>query len=195
MDIKGFFDNIDWALLLKAVRKHSRWSWVTLYIQRWLSAAVVMPDGTVQARDRGTPQGGVISPLLVNLFLHHAFDGWMQRHHPSVPFERYADDIICHCDSQAQAQALKAELERRLAECGLQLHPEKTKADYYAAFRSSTLYRLLRPIDEHLVLWSRRKYKRLDKHRHGAWEWLKELQSREPRLFPHWWAAVMSTGR
>lgn len=130
VDIKGFFDNIDWALLLKAVRKHSRWSWVTLYIQRWLGASVVMPDGTVQPRDRGTPQGGVISPLLANLFLHYAFDGWMQRHHPSVPFERYADDIICHCDSQAQAQALKAELEQRLAECGLQLHPEKTKIVY-----------------------------------------------------------------
>ena len=125
VDIRGFFDNLDWKLLLRAVRKHSRWSWVTMYIQRWLQAAVVLPDGTLQPRDKGTPQGGVISPLLANLFLHYAFDGWMQRHHPGVPFERYADDIICHCHSQAQADALKAELERRLNELGLELHPRR----------------------------------------------------------------------
>jgi group II intron reverse transcriptase/maturase len=127
LDIKGFFDNLDWGLLMKAVRKHAKLSWVELYIQRWLQAEVVMPDGTVQRRERGTPQGGVISPLLANLFLHYAFDEWMKRHHPGVPFERYADDIICHCKSRAQAEELREQLDRRLGECGLQLHPEKTK--------------------------------------------------------------------
>jgi group II intron reverse transcriptase/maturase len=132
LDIKGFFDNIDWALLMKAVRKHTDCRWAVLYIERWLKAAVAMPDGTVLARDKGTPQGGVISPLLANLFLHYAFDQWMVRHHPTVPFERYADDIICHCDSEAQAQALRAELQERLAACRLELHPEKTRVVYCA---------------------------------------------------------------
>lgn len=130
VDIRGFFDNLDWGLLMKAVRKHAKASWMVLYIQRWLQAAVVLPDGEIQHRDKGTPQGGVISPLLANLFLHYAFDGWMQRHHPGVPFERYADDIICHCDSQAQAQTLRAQLEQRLTACGLELHTEKTKIVY-----------------------------------------------------------------
>jgi RNA-directed DNA polymerase len=132
LDIKGFFDNMDWALLLRAVRKHAPQGWLVLYIERWLQAAVVMPDGTVQQREKGTPQGGVISPVLANLFLHYAFDEWMKRHHPEVPFERYADDMICHCDSQEQAQALKAELAKRLAECGLELHPQKTRVVYCA---------------------------------------------------------------
>ena len=278
LDIKGFFDNLDWELLMKAVRRHAKWSWVELYVRRWLQAEVILPDGTVQTRDRGTPQGGVISPLLANLFLHYAFDGWMRRQHPEVPFERYADDIICHCDSKAQAEELKAAVERRLDECGLQLHPSKTKivycadehrcqsdetcrfdflgftfrprsaagrgkvftsftpavsdkavaamhrevrswnlskrgsqslaqlredivpkvrgwVQYYGEFRPSTLYRALRQLDEHLVHWAQRKYKRLEKHKHRAWDWLKGLQSREPRLFPHWWTAMQTTGR
>jgi group II intron reverse transcriptase/maturase len=277
LDIQGFFDNLDWKLLMKAVRTHAPVAWVALYIQRWLKADVRMPDGTVQRREKGTPQGGVISPLLANLFLHYAFDEWMKRCHPGVPFERYADDIICHCESLAQAEALRAEVQRRLAECGLQLHPQKTKivhcadthrpdqgrpcrfdflgftfkprsaggrggvfttfspavsdkalaamyrevrswalgrrgqqslaqlvadivpkvrgwVEYYGAFRASTLYRGLRVLDEHLVLWARRKYKRLQKHCQRAWDWLKGLQLREPRLFPHWWAAMRATG-
>ncbi len=132
LDIQGFFDNLDWGLLMKAVRKHAKLAWVELYIQRWLQADVIMPDGTVQRRERGTPQGGVISPLLANLFLHYAFDEWMNRHHPGVPFERYADDIICHCDSQAQAQELQEQLRQRLGQCGLQLHPDKTRIVYCA---------------------------------------------------------------
>ena len=237
-----------------------------------------MPDGTVQQRQRGTPQGGVISPLLANLFLHYAFDEWMKRHHPGVRFERYADDIICHCDSRAQAQELREQLELRLGQCGLQLHPEKTKivycadenrkqgaaqarfdflgftfkprsakgprgvfttfspavsdkalkairekvrgwhlgrrvsqsleqvqadigptvrgwVNYYGAFRASTLYRALRVIDEHLVKWAQHKYKRMARRQHRAWEWLQGLQSRMPRLFPHWWAAIRPTGQ
>jgi RNA-directed DNA polymerase len=89
-----------------------------------------MPDGTRQMRDRGTPQGGVISPLLANLFLHYAFDKWMERHHPTVSFERYADDVICHCESEAEAQSLLIDLKARMAQCQLELHPEKTQVVY-----------------------------------------------------------------
>ncbi len=130
LDIKGFFDNIDWELLMRAVRRHTDCAWVLLYIERWLKAPVRMPDGTLVIRDKGTPQGAVISPVLANLFLHYAFDRWMQQHHPEVPFERYADDVICHCKSEAHARMLKQQLEARLAQCKLELHPEKTKIVY-----------------------------------------------------------------
>ncbi len=130
LDIKGFFDNIDHSLLLKALRRHTRERWILLYVERWLQAEVEMPDGKREARDKGTPQGGVASPLLANLFLHYAFDAWMRREFPTIPFERYADDIVCHCRSEAQANYLKGALERRLAQCGLELHPEKTKVVY-----------------------------------------------------------------
>ena len=126
LDIKGFFDNIDHALLLKAVRHHTQESWVVMYIERWLKAPVQMLDGTLLERTRGTPQGGVISPLLANLFLHYVFDKWMQREHVDVPFERYADDAVCHCHSQSQAQALVSDLGRRFAQCGLELHLSPT---------------------------------------------------------------------
>lgn len=130
VDIKGFFDNIDHALLMRAVRKHTDCRWVLLYIERWLVAPVRMADGSLQNREKGTPQGSVISPLLANLFLHYAVDAWMERTCPSIPFERYADDIICHCRTELQAQWLRKQLEQRLAECGLQLHPEKTRIVY-----------------------------------------------------------------
>lgn len=277
VDIQGFFDNLDWKLLLKAVRRHEKLRWVYLYIRRWLQAPVQMPDGQLVQRERGTPQGGVISPLLANLFLHYAFDAWMRREHPQVPFERYADDILCHCDSREQAQALREQLELRLQECGLTLHPVKTKivycADrnrrgqhegcrfdflgytfkprqaasrgrvfttfspavsdkalaamrqkmrdwhlgrwvalsldeiverlgpqlrgwiaYYGQYRKSTLYRALRVLDQHLVQWAQQKYKRYRQHKQRAWDWLKGLQTREPRLFPHWWSNFKSTG-
>lgn len=130
LDIKGFFDNIDHDLLMKAVQRHTSCRWTALYIKRWLTVDVVMPDGTRQMRDRGTPQGGVISPLLANLFLHYAFDKWMERQHPKVLFERYADDIICHCASEAEAQSLLTDLKARMAQCQLELHPEKTQVVY-----------------------------------------------------------------
>ncbi len=132
LDIKGFFDNIDHGLLMTAVRRHAVTRWEVLYIERWLKADVVLPDGTRQARKRGTPQGGVISPLLANLFLHYAFDKWMERQHPGVAFARYADDVVCHCDSFTQARALHAALRIRLAECRLELHPHKTRMVYCA---------------------------------------------------------------
>jgi len=130
LDIKSFFEEIDRGLLMRAVRKHTQCPWVLLYIERWLRAPVQMADGSLIGRDRGTPQGGVVSPLLANLFLHYAFDMWMRRTCPDIPFERYADDAICHCRSEAQARALRASLERRFAECGLMLHPAKTKIVY-----------------------------------------------------------------
>src|SRR6202042_2031876 len=130
IDVKGYFDSIDWELLLKAVRRHTDCPWVLLYIERWLKAPVQMEDGSVVPRTAGTPQGGVISPLLANLFLHYAFDMWMARTSPHIPFERYADDIICHCKSAEEARALWSALADRFAACKLVLHPQKTKIVY-----------------------------------------------------------------
>jgi group II intron reverse transcriptase/maturase len=130
LDIKGFFDNIDHELMLRAVRKHTDCKWLLLYIERWLKAPVQLEDGTLVTRDKGSPQGSVISPLLANLFLHYGFDEWMRRHHSMIPFERYADDIIVHCRSEAQARFIKAKIEKRLLECKLEAHPEKTKIVY-----------------------------------------------------------------
>jgi group II intron reverse transcriptase/maturase len=130
LDIKGFFDNIDWELLMRAVRRHTDCKWVLLYIERWLKAPVRMPDGTLISREKGTPQGAVVSPILANLFLHYAFDRWMRKNNPDIPFERYADDVICHCRSEAQTRSLREALEARLAGCKLELHPQKTKIVY-----------------------------------------------------------------
>ena len=130
LDIKSYFDTISHELLLRAVRKHTDCPWVLLYIERWLKAPVQLEDSTLEPRERGTPQGSVISPLLSNLFLHYTFDRWMARNYPDIPFERFADDALCHCVSEAQAKILKEALEKRFAECGLQLHPEKTKVVY-----------------------------------------------------------------
>jgi group II intron reverse transcriptase/maturase len=270
LDIKNFFGSIDWELMMRAVRSHTDCAWVLLYIERWLKAPVQMPDGTVVQPDKGTPQGGVVSPVLANLFLHYAFDRWMQKHHPDVPFERYADDAICHCKSEAQARLLKQGLEARLAECKLDLHPEKTKivyckqagrhADYpicqfdflgytfrprsvrnragrlsvgfvpavsnkaakamrqemrrrsvlhrydlslneladrtrptllgwiqYSGrFYWSALVQVLRSVDAALVRWAQRKYKHLHGRKVRAAAWLKDVKSRQPRLFAHW---------
>src|SRR5262250_1393422 len=130
LDIKGFFDNLDHTLLLRALRKHTACPWVLLYVARWLQAPVQGQDGTLVQRGQGVPQGGCVSPILANLFLHYAFDAWMQREQPSIPFERYADDIIAHCQSAAQAHWLKARIATRLAQCHLELHPEKTHMVY-----------------------------------------------------------------
>ena len=130
LDIRAYFDTIPHDLLLKAVKKHTDCVWVLLYIERWLKAPVQLEDGTLEPREKGTPQGSVVSPLLANLFLHYVFDRWMAKHHPNIPFERFADDSLCHCVSEAQAQWLKRVLERRFAECGLELHPQKTQIVY-----------------------------------------------------------------
>lgn len=130
LDIKGFFDNLDHELVMRAVRKHTDNKWILLYVERWLKAPAQLEDGTNVSRHKGTPQGGVISPLLANLFLHYAFDEWMKRNNPIIPFERYADDIIVHCASERQATWLKEKIKERLIKCGLELHPEKTKIIY-----------------------------------------------------------------
>jgi group II intron reverse transcriptase/maturase len=130
VDIKGLFDNLDHELLMKAVRSHTSCKWECLYVERWLKAPLKLEDGSLRVRDKGTPQGGVVSPLLANLFLHYAFDEWMKRNYPSIPFERFADDIVIHCQSQRQALMLREKLAKRLAECRLELHPQKTKIVY-----------------------------------------------------------------
>jgi group II intron reverse transcriptase/maturase len=129
-DIKGLFDNIDHELLLRAVRKHVQEKWIVLYIERWLKAPMELEDGTRVERTRGTPQGGVISPVLANLFMHYAFDAWMGRVYPSLSWCRYADDGLVHCRSLREAEALKADLKIRFAECHLEMHPTKTRIVY-----------------------------------------------------------------
>ena len=130
LDIKGFFDNLEHSLIMRAVKKHTNSEWILLYIERWLKAPVQQEDGTLVERDRGTPQGSVISPLLANLFMHHAFDKWMQENHPYAPFERYADDVVVHCNSEQQAKYVLTAIAKRLGQCKLELHPEKTRIVY-----------------------------------------------------------------
>ena len=130
LDIKAFFDSLDHALLERAVAHHTDLPWVRLYIARWLRAPVQRPDGTLAQRTTGTPQGGVVSPLLANLFLHYAFDLWMRRTFPRIPFERYADDAIVHCRSERQAQVVLEAIRGRFAQCGLELHLTKTRIVY-----------------------------------------------------------------
>ncbi|MEI7541569.1 MAG: group II intron reverse transcriptase/maturase [Actinomycetes bacterium] len=129
-DIKGLFDNLDHQLLMKAVRKHTDNKWVLLYIERWLTTPMQMPDGTLQEKTRGVMQGGVMSPVLSNLFLHYVFDLWMKRKYPKTPWCRYADDGLVHCETEEEAQQLLSELTNRFKECGLELHPDKTKIVY-----------------------------------------------------------------
>jgi RNA-directed DNA polymerase len=129
-DIKGLFDNIDHELLLRAVRKHVKCIWALLYIERWLKAPMELEDGTRVERTCGTPQGGVVSPILSNLFMHYTFDLWMARTYPNLPWCRYADDGLVHCRVEHEAQVVKAALQARLAECRLEMHPTKTKIVY-----------------------------------------------------------------
>jgi RNA-directed DNA polymerase len=130
LDIKVFFDSIPHDLVERAVAHHTDLPWIRLYIARWLRAPVQRPDGTLGERTKGTPQGGVISPLLANLFLHYAFDLWMQRTFPRVRFERYADDAIVHCRSERQAREVLEAIRGRFGQCGLELHPTKTRIVY-----------------------------------------------------------------
>jgi len=130
LDIKGFFDNLDHALVMRAVRKYTQCRWILLYVQRWLEAPMQTTEGELVPRTKGTPQGGVISPLLANIFLHLAFDEWMHKSHPGVLFERYADDVVAHCKTEKQAMDVLHSIEARLRQCKLQLHPQKTKIVY-----------------------------------------------------------------
>ncbi len=129
-DIRALFDNIDHELLMKALRHHCQCRWVLLYVERWLQAPLEQPGGSLQARDKGTPQGGVVSPILANLFLHYAFDAWVRRQLPGVPFCRYADDGLLHCKSQSQAEYVMSLISERFRECGLEIHPDKSSIVY-----------------------------------------------------------------
>jgi RNA-directed DNA polymerase len=130
LDIQKFFDSVPWDLIVKAVEANTDQPWVILYVKRWLQAPVRMPDGTLQQRDLGTPQGSAVSPVLANLFLHYAFDAWMARQFPGIPFERYVDDAVVHCVSQAQARHVARAIGERMEQVGLRLHPDKTRIVY-----------------------------------------------------------------
>jgi len=130
LDIQKFFDSVDHSLMVKAVQAHADVPWVVLYVKRWLTAPMQLPDGTLQERDRGTPQGSAVSPVLANLFMHYAFDAWMTREYPGIRFERYADDVVVHCVTERQARNLVAAIGDRMEQVGLRLHPDKTKIVY-----------------------------------------------------------------
>ena len=132
LDVRKFFDSVPWDLMVKAVQANvtHEQRWIVLYVRRWLAAPIVMPDGRTAERDRGTPQGSAVSPVIANLFMHYAFDKWLEREFPAVEFERYADDAVVHCATEQQARKVLAALEERMAEVGLELHPDKTRIVY-----------------------------------------------------------------
>ena len=270
LDIRAFFDSLDHELILKAVAAHTRQRWILLYLRRWLQAPLQRQDGTLVQRDRGTAQGSAISPLLANLFLHYALDRWLAAQFSAVSFERYADDAVVHCVSKTQAETVLGAITDRMAQVGLELHPDKTRIvyckdgtrrgwheherftflgftfrprlakskhgnffvsflpavsddaqktigreirrwrinrrsdktitdlarfinpivqgwiNYYGRFYKSRLYPLLRRINEYLLRWATRKYKRLRGHLLRAKRWLQDVTRREPALFAHW---------
>jgi RNA-directed DNA polymerase len=272
LDIRAFFDTVPWDLMLKAVAHHTPEDqrWILLYVERWLKAPLQQQDGTLVVRDRGTPQGSAISPLLANLFMHYAFDAWMDREFPGVWFERYVDDAVVHCRSEKQARFIRDAIAARLKQVGLELHPDKTRIiyckdvdrigtyeltkftflgyefrprlaknkygknfvsflpavsteamkamgreirswhwarhsdkslsdlarmfnsvvqgwiNYYGRFYKSRLLYFLRRLNNHLVRWAGRKYKRLKRRERRAMAWLAEIYRRAPRLFAHW---------
>jgi RNA-directed DNA polymerase len=277
-DIKGLFDNIEHTLLMRAVRKHITCKWALLYIERWLKAPMVDEAGERIERSRGTPQGGVVSPILSNTFLHYAFDLWMVRTYPDLPWCRYADDGLVHCRSEQEAQALKGELQVRLAACGLELHATKTKIvyckdgkrqgaypnvqfeflgycfrprlvrrfrdntlfcgfnpavsgtamkamrsairelnlrrqtqlslqdiarqlnplvrgwiAYYGRYAPSALAPLLRYVNQTLLAWAMRKFKRFADHKIRASRFLQRLAAERPALFVHWQLGMTGT--
>jgi len=130
LDVQKFFDSVPWDLIVRAVETVTDTSWVLLYVKRWLAAPLQRPDGTLVERDKGTPQGSAVSPILANLFMHYAFDSWMVRNYPDCPWERYADDAVVHCVSKEQAERVLAAIAERMGEVGLRLHPDKTRIVY-----------------------------------------------------------------
>jgi len=274
-DIKGLFDNINHELLMKAVKKHTDCAWVILYIERWLKAPFQMKNGDIIERTSGTPQGGVISPVLANLFMHYTFDKWMEINHPKDPWARYADDAVIHCRTKEEAEQLLGKLNERFGQCKLELHPEKTRIvyckdddrkgdypeikfdflgytfrprrsknrygkffinftpavsnkackamrqtirgwrmqlkpditihdlsrmfnasirgwlNYYGHFYKSQLYPVFRHMNGALVMWARRKYKKLLRHKTRAIHWLGRLARNLPKLFAHWQLGIL----
>ena len=130
LDVQKFFDTVPWDLVVKAVKAVTDSPWVLLYVKRWLCAPLQHPDGSLEQREKGTPQGSAVSPILANLFMHYAFDAWMVRQFPGCPFERYADDAVVHCTSRRQAEGVLDAIASRMSEVGLVLHPEKTRVVY-----------------------------------------------------------------
>jgi RNA-directed DNA polymerase len=278
MDIRKFFDTVSWDLVLKAVAHHTDQRWILLYVERWLKAPLQRDDGTLVERDRGTPQGSAISPLLANMFMHYAFDVWMARELPGVPFERYCDDIIVHARSERQALHVRAMVAARLADCGLELNEQKTRIvyckdddrrgsyehtsftflgytfrprlsknrfgkhflnftpavsndaktamrremrrwrinlrsdkalmdlarmfnvviqgwiNYYGRFYKSMLYPVFRHLNDTLVRWAMRKYKRLRRRPGRARRFIADVARRQPNLFAHWRFGVRPDG-
>ena len=143
LDVKAFFDSVPWELMLKAVARHTDQKWVLLYVERWLKAPMLMPDTTTLPRVKGTPQGGPISPLIANIFLHYGFDLWMVREYPGVQFERFADDVVVHCVTERQARQVREAIGRRMVDIGLELHPDKTKIAYCKDSRRRQEYGLV----------------------------------------------------
>ena len=143
LDVKAFFDSVSWELMLKAVACHTDQRWVLLYVERWLKAPMLMPDGTTLPRVKGTPQGGPISPLIANIFLHYGFDLWMVREYPGVQFERFADDVVVHCGTERQARQVREAIGRRMVDIGLELHPDKTTIVYCKDSRRRQEYELV----------------------------------------------------
>ena len=199
-DIKSLFDKIDHKLLMRALRKHCQTPWVLLYVERWLKTPMQMPDGELVERTRGTPQGGVVSPLLANLFLHYAFDSWVDRHLRSVRFCRYADDGVMHCRSLVQAKFALNKVGERFRQCGLELQCDKSLADlsamfnpilrgwhqYYGRFYESAMSAVWKHLNDYLARWLMRKYKWLARHKTRARQALGRLALKFPKVFWHW---------
>jgi len=269
-DVKGAFDNIDHRLLMKAVNHHVKERWMLLYIERWLTAPFETVEGQLIPRDKGTPQGGVISPLLMNLFMHYAFDQWVERTYPHCPFARYADDAVVHCHNQAEAEQLLKAISDRLQACLLTMHPDKYKVvyckdsnrrldysqtqftflgftfrprvavsrsgrkftsflpavsadamksmretikgwtlnrqtfasleqlacqynpvlrgwwNYYGSFYKTEMRKLYDYLNQRLVTWARRKYRKLKCHKQRSFQWLSRIAKTQPCLFFHW---------
>ena len=145
LDIERFFDSIDHTLLLQAVEKYVEEKWVKLYLQRWLAMPIEKRNGErVERQGKGMPQGGVISPLLANLFLHYVLDKWLSKHYPTVKFVRYADDIIIHCASQAQAEELLEQVSKRLEACKLRVNKTKTQIVYCKDYQRKGVHQQVR---------------------------------------------------
>ena len=272
LDIKGFFDNISHEKLMLALEKHVPEHWINLYIKRWLEAPVLKKSGElITKQGKGTPQGGVISPLLANLFLHYGFDRWLEKADPTVNFTRYADDVIVHCRSKHHAEHILTLISQRMNNIDLELHPEKTKIvyckdyrrkekhpvvkfdflgysfqprttkskktqgvflgfdcaisigsckriadkleelevekmtfksvvgiaqklnpmirgwiNYYGKYRLSNLHKVFKLVNQRLVRWARKRYKRYKTSLSKANKWLKRIRKQFPYLFYHW---------
>ena len=128
LDVKAFFDSVAMGADAEGGAANTDQKWVVLYVERWLKAPIRMPDGTLVERDRGTPQGSAVSPVLANLFMHYAFDSWLEREWPTVQFERFADDAVVHCATERQARQVWAALAERMESVGCNCTPTRPRS-------------------------------------------------------------------